>query len=88
VREIVPCLSAQKTRNPLLLATLLGSYLGIWCMMTGFLNARTVGVAATLTATSPIFVLPVVKILYDERISPRAIVGSLVAVGGVAVLVL
>lgn len=77
-------LREPKTAGWIVLATVVGTYIGIWLSAYGVLNAD-VGVAATLNATSPIFVLPMVAIMNRERLSTRAVVGALVAVAGVAV---
>lgn len=69
----------------LVAATFLGTYLGVWLMNAGLL-LTWVGVAATLNATSPIFVLPLAALLLGERISARSIAGAVVAVAGVALL--
>lgn len=66
-------------------AAVLGAYVGIWLMNAGFLLAP-VGIAATLNATSPLFVLPLAVLLFGERVSLRSVVGALVAVSGVALL--
>lgn len=80
-------LGQPHTRNRLLIATFLGTYLGIWLMNTGLLNAP-VGIAATLNATSPLFVLPLSHFVLGERVSPRAVLGACVACLGIAVLFL
>ena len=69
----------------LILATVLGTYLGIWLLVTA-LQLSPAGVAATLSSLSPIFVLPLVALIQKEPISPRALAGALVAVVGVAIL--
>ncbi|MEC9399910.1 MAG: DMT family transporter [Myxococcota bacterium] len=71
----------------LLLATFLGTYLGIWLLVTG-LQYASAGVAATLSSMSPVFILPIAAIFLGERLSARAIVGALIAVAGVALLFL
>jgi drug/metabolite transporter (DMT)-like permease len=48
----------------------------------------TVGIAATLMATTPILMLPLVRLVHKERLGWRAFAGSFVAVAGVAVLFL
>ena len=47
-----------------------------------------VGIAATLMATTPILMLPLVHIAHKERLTWRAFAGALIAVGGVAILFL
>ncbi len=73
--------------SKLLLATFLGTYLGIWLSMAG-LRYAPAAVAATLGSLSPVFVLPFVWAFDGERPSARAAGGACLAVGGVAVLFL
>lgn len=68
-------------------ATMLGTYLGLWLSMAS-LQLTLAGISATLTATSPIFVLPFARIFEKEHVSPRAVAGAFVAVAGVAILLL
>lgn len=44
------------------------------------------GIAATITATLPVMILPVVIFAHKEKVSWRAAIGALVAVIGVAIL--
>jgi len=46
------------------------------------------GIAATLMAPVPVFILPLVRIVYGEQVSLRAGLGAIIAVGGVALLFL
>jgi drug/metabolite transporter (DMT)-like permease len=78
----------KKDRKALLL-TLLGSFLGPFLGITLSLISvanTTVGIAATLMATVPILMLPLVKYIQKDHISWRAILGATIAVGGVAIL--
>jgi drug/metabolite transporter (DMT)-like permease len=71
--------------------TFLGSFLGPFLGITLSLISvtyTTVGIAATLMATVPIIMLPIVKYVLKENVSWRALVGAVVAVGGVAILFL
>lgn len=77
-------LSAQSILIPLCFASFGGTYLGIWLQQVG-LKYTAAGIAQTLGATSPLFVLPIAAAL-GETISVRAILGALLAVSGVAVL--
>lgn len=86
-KDIWSTLRTPRRSGLLVVATFLGTYLGIWLMNIGLLNAP-VAVASTLNSTSPIFVLPLVAFISRESVSPRAIVGALIAVGGVALLTL
>jgi drug/metabolite transporter (DMT)-like permease len=68
-------------------ATFLGTFLGIWLMNAG-LRYTYVGIASTLSSTSPIFILPLAYLFDGERLTLRSVGGAAVAVAGVAVLFL
>jgi drug/metabolite transporter (DMT)-like permease len=68
-----------------LLGSFLGPFLGITLSLISVANT-TVGIAATLMATVPILMLPLVKYIQKDPISWRAILGAIIAVGGVAIL--
>ncbi len=76
-----------KTAMMVVSATFLGTFLGIWLMNAG-LRYTYVGIASTLSSTSPIFILPLAYIFDKERLTLRSVGGALVAVAGVAVLFL
>ncbi len=65
----------------------LGPFLGITLSLVS-VTYTTVGIAATLMATVPILMLPIIKYVMKENVSWPAIVGAVVAVGGVAILFL
>ncbi|MBD1878008.1 DMT family transporter [Coleofasciculus sp. FACHB-T130] len=60
------------------------TYLGIWLQQIS-LKFAPAGIAQTLSSTSPLFVLPL-AVWMGDVVSFRAILGVLVALGGVAVL--
>jgi drug/metabolite transporter (DMT)-like permease len=64
----------------------IGTYLGIWLSQFAIANSAKTATASTLLATSPIFALPLGKWLNADRITPRAIVGTLVACAGLVLL--
>jgi drug/metabolite transporter (DMT)-like permease len=70
-----------------LAATILGPVAGIWLSLIALRHTQA-GIASTLMATVPILVLPLVVFVRKERVSPRAVLGAVVAVGGVALLLL
>jgi drug/metabolite transporter (DMT)-like permease len=65
-------------------AAFAGTYLGIWLQQTA-LKFTAAGIALTLTNTSPLFML-LLAIWMGEQVSLRAILGVLIALGGIAVL--
>jgi len=77
---------ARQLLGWLALAVLVGTFLAIWLQQISFKLAPT-AIAQTLLATSPIFGLPIAWRM-GEKLSPRAILGVLVAVGGVMLLFL
>ncbi len=80
----------SKDKRALLLTiggAIFGPYLGITFSLIAIMYTK-VGIAATLIATVPILMLPLVRVIYKERLSWHAIVGACVAVGGVAILFL
>ncbi len=64
-----------------------GPFIGVWLSMMAVQAAR-VGVAATLMALTPVISLPVVRWVLKERVSPRAILGTCLAMAGVVLMVL
>jgi drug/metabolite transporter (DMT)-like permease len=67
-------------------ASFFSTFLGLWLQQIALKYSPT-GIAQTLGATSPLFVLPMAKVL-GEKLSGRAIGGAVVALIGVAILVL
>jgi len=65
--------------------SLIDSAFGIWLAMIA-VKLAPVGIASTLMALMPIMIIPMVAIAYKERVSPRAIIGTLIACLGVAIL--
>lgn len=62
-----------------------GPFLGVWLSLLA-LNYISTGVAATLNATVPIMIIPIMFILYQEKTSVRALAGAVIAVAGVSLL--
>lgn len=68
-------------------ATLLGPTLGVWLSLVAAQKTQA-GIAATLMATVPIFVLPLVILVRHERVSARSVLGAVATVVGVALIFL
>lgn len=64
-----------------------GPYLGITFSLIAVANTK-VGIAATLMATVPILMLPIVRFMYKEKLSWKSVTGAFITVGGVAILFL
>lgn len=70
----------------LAIATFFGTYLGIWLQQTS-LKYAPAGIAQTLLATSPLFVIPMV-VMRGEKVSWRSLGGVLVSIIGISLLFL
>ncbi len=70
----------------IVLAVLVVTFGGFWLTMVGYKYTHA-SVATILMSTEPLFILPLARIFMDERITPRAVVGALVAVAGVICIV-
>ena len=75
----------RKFVKVLLIGTVVGPYLGIWASLVA-LELTNVGIASTLMALSPIILLPIDRIFFKKAISRRSVIGTLVAMLGVALL--
>lgn len=64
-----------------------GPVIGAYLVLVALDNVP-VGVASTLSNLMPIFLIPVGYVVFKERITRRAIVGTLIAVSGTAILFL
>ncbi len=81
--------SATKDRvamSQLTAASAFGPVVGVWLSLIA-VNLAPVGIAATMMSTSPILLIPLSHFLLQERIHPQSVVGTGVAVLGVAFLI-
>ena len=82
--------AAHKRQAGLFLAAcgaVVGPYLGVWMSLVAS-DRAPLGIAQTLCSLTPVFILPFAVLINKERISPRAVIGALVAVGGSTLLFL
>lgn len=76
--------------NPALLknlffASFIGTFLGTWlCLLA--LKYTDASIATILNSTSPLFILPLAFFILKEKISFRAIIGSIIAIAGVGLI--
>jgi drug/metabolite transporter (DMT)-like permease len=71
----------------LLGASTCGSFLGIWLGLLG-IKLIPVSIASTLNTTTPLFILPINRLIEKEHVSSRAILGAVIAFAGAAILLL
>ncbi len=89
-RDNIKTIKRLKDRTASLLAiggSITGPFLGVWMSLVAVKYTST-GIAAAIMATVPVLVIPLVIIFYKEKITARAIIGALIAAGGVAILFL
>jgi drug/metabolite transporter (DMT)-like permease len=67
--------------------SIVGPSLGVWLSMVA-VQLIPVGIASTLMATRPILLLPLSKLFYKEKITVRAVVGTVIALIGVSIIFL
>jgi len=71
----------------LTLGAMVGPFAGVALSLVA-LRYAPAGIVATLIGTMPVLILPLSVLLYHEKVSLRAVGGAVVAVAGVAMLML
>jgi len=74
-------------RRAIIAGSVFGPFLGIWFSLVAIKHAD-IGIASTLMALPPIFLLPLSRWIFHEVISWRAIFGTALAIVGVAIIFL
>jgi len=83
--SLLPWIRPLRNRRlwlPLFSAAIIGTFLGTWFSVAALKYTYT-AVAATLNATSPLFILPLGLLFAGERITGRALGGALIAISGI-----
>lgn len=87
IRPTFKVFQMPKTLGTIAAASAIGPVLGVWLSLVS-VQLIPVGIASTLQSLTPIFVLPMTLAFFKEKITPRAIFGTLGAIVGVAVIFL
>ena len=77
--------AARLAAMPVLGGAVSGPFVGVWLSLIAA-RFTDVGVAATLMATTPVLIIPLVMVVEEYRPSLRAILGAAIAIAGVALL--
>lgn len=85
VHTTLQALKDQKAIWAILGASIVGPYLGVWLSLIAIDQAQ-VGIASTLMALSPIFLIPLAKWVFKEQISFKIAFGTIVALIGVTMI--
>jgi len=90
-RRALPTLRRLREDLPALRHTawgaLFGPVIGVWLSLVA-IRHTSIGVASTLMALPPVFLLPIGYFVFGERTGWRAVLGTLVAMAGVTLLFL
>ncbi|MFZ1979435.1 MAG: DMT family transporter [Bacteroidota bacterium] len=71
----------------MIMGAFFGPFLGVTFGLIS-ISLTSVAVAATLMATTPIFILPLAHFFFHEKLTLRAVAGAFIAVAGIAILFL
>jgi drug/metabolite transporter (DMT)-like permease len=71
----------------IIMGSIVGPFLGVWTSMIAT-QSELLGISATLMSLTPVFVLPFVYFLFKERVSKKAVGGTVVALLGTSLLLL
>ena len=71
----------------IVLAMIFGPYLGIWASYIAVDNAP-IGIASALMALPPLFMIPISRMVFKETITVSSVVGTVIALLGVAIIFL
>jgi len=81
----VNALRNRKAITLVVIGTVAGPVVGVALSLYAVAHANS-AVASTIMSTMPIMVIPMVMIVFREKVSPRALIGTLITMLGVAVL--
>ena len=83
-RSISFSLRNTKALTPLFIGSFFGPFLGVSLSLLAFQHT-SVGIASTLIATVPVFILIPSVIIFHEKLNWKEVVGAFLAVGGMAI---
>jgi len=87
VKTTLQGMRSRSTLGLMLGGSLVGPFIGVWLSIVS-IQLAPVGVASTLMALSPIFLIPAGVWIFHEHVSLRAIIGTVVSVCGIVILFL
>ena len=87
VRETARSLRVSRAAWTTLGGAFTGPFLGVTLSLVALARAP-VGIASTLMGMTPVFLLPLSRLVFRERLTIRAVIGTVIAVAGAAALLL
>lgn len=86
-RQTLAATRDRRALGSMVIGSILGPFVGVWLSLIS-VQLSPVGVASTLQAINPIFLLPIGAWVFHEKVSPRAVIGTLISLSGVGALFL
>ncbi len=86
-RPVRTALSDPKAMLPITIGSFFGPFLGVSFSLLAVQNTST-GVASTIMALVPIFIIPPSILLFKHKVTAREIIGTIISLGGVALFFL
>jgi len=83
-RKVKTSILHQKALKPLLVGSFFGPFLGVSLSLLAFQHTK-VGIASTLIATVPVFILLPSVLFMGEKLNWKEVIGAFLAVGGMFV---
>jgi drug/metabolite transporter (DMT)-like permease len=83
--RLLPKLRDKITAAALFIGSFLGPFVGVWLSLVAVKYAH-VGIASTLMALPPVFLIPLSRLIFKEKITVRAVTGTVVALVGVTLI--
>jgi drug/metabolite transporter (DMT)-like permease len=82
-RSVQTALANQKAMLPITIGSFFGPFLGVSFSLMAIRHTNT-GVASTIMALVPIFIIPPSMLIFGHRVTFREILGTLISLSGVA----
>jgi drug/metabolite transporter (DMT)-like permease len=79
--------SDSKAIKLILIASFIGPTIGVWLSMISVQNTE-LGIASTLQSLNPIILLPLSYFYFKEKVNYQSVIGTVLALGGIALLFL
>jgi drug/metabolite transporter (DMT)-like permease len=85
-RPTIQCvLEKRDALKYIILGSVVGPFIGVWMSLVAIQNTY-VGLASTLMALTPIIMLPIVRWVFKDQVSQRAVIGTFISIIGVAII--
>ncbi|MFC2150931.1 DMT family transporter [Bacteroidota bacterium] len=83
-KKVIEAMKNRKAMTRLSIGAFFGPFLGVSFSLLSVKHTTT-GVASTIMAIVPVLIIPPALIFFKERITLKEVIGSIIAIGGVAI---